>query len=199
LINRAATFVTVLSSFSVFLAPLMGVMIADYFFVRHQRIKLSHLYRFEDSDYWFYNGFNLRVLPCWIAGWAPTIGGLIVSAGGMTNAPRALFQLYYTAFFTGMAISFTSFYAVNVLFPIVGSGEFDHYDDWATFTPEEAIKLGITPSENAEEFAVNRFGRSGYQHNASPAQKGMDMKVADVNVSPFAKIEGATRNGAHNS
>jgi nucleobase:cation symporter-1, NCS1 family len=35
LINRAATFITVLSSFSVFLAPLMGVMICDYFFIRY--------------------------------------------------------------------------------------------------------------------------------------------------------------------
>lgn len=177
LINRAATFVTVLSSFSVFLAPLMGVMVADYFFVRHQKIKLSHLYRSENSDYWFAKGFNWRVLPCWVAGWAPTIGGLIVSAGGMTAAPRTLFQLYYTAFFTGMAISFASFYVVNLLFPIAGAGEFDPYDDWATFTPKEAMKLGIMPSEHAEDFTDNRFGRSGYQ--AKTPLKG---KEADVDA-----------------
>jgi NCS1 family nucleobase:cation symporter-1 len=199
LINRAATFVTVLSSFSVFLAPLMGVMIADYFFLRHQKVKLPHLYQSEGSDYWFYKGFNLRVLPCWIAGWAPTIGGLIVSAGGITNAPRALFQLYYTAFFAGMAISFSSFYAVNVLFPIAGSGEFDPYDDWATFTSEEAIKLGIAPSENAEEFAVNRFGRSGYRHDVSPVRNEMDMKASDAYVSTPGKIESGTRSAAYHS
>jgi len=197
LINRAATFVTVLSSFSVFLAPLMGVMIADYFFVRHQKIKLSHLYRSEHSDYWFNKGFNWRVIPCWIAGWAPTIGGLIVSAGGMTNAPRALFQLYYTAFFTGMAISFASFYVVNLLFPIAGSGEFDPYDDWATFTPEEAAKLGITPSENAEEFATNRFGRSGYRVDASSARKEMDTEADAVYFSSPDKVDNAARSGAH--
>jgi NCS1 family nucleobase:cation symporter-1 len=115
----------------------------------------------------------------------------------MANAPRALFQPYYTAFFTGMAISFTSFCVVNVLFPIVGSGDFDSYDDWATFTPEEAIKLGIIPSENAEEFALNRFGRSGYKHDASLAQKEMDMNVADAYVSSSDKIEGTTRSAAH--
>jgi NCS1 family nucleobase:cation symporter-1 len=199
LINRAATFITVLSSFSVFLAPLMGVMIADYFFVRHQKIRLSHLYRSENSDYWFNNGFNLRVIPCWIAGWAPTIGGLIVSAGGMTNAPRALFQLYYTAFFTGMAISFTSFYTVNLLFPIAGRGEFDTYDDWATFTLEEAAKLGITPSENAEEFANNRFGRSGYRGDKSPGQKEMEAEADAVYFSSAGKADSAARSGPHHS
>lgn len=199
LINRAATFVTVLSSFSVFLAPLMGVMIADYFFVRHQKIKLTHLYRSENSDYWFSKGFNWRVIPCWIAGWAPTIGGLIVSAGGMTNAPRALLRLYYTAFFTGMAISFTSFYAVNLVFPITGAGEFDPYDDWATFTPEEAVKLGIRPSESAEQFATNRFGRSGYRADASPAHKETDMEADTVYDSSPDKLDDITHGGGRYS
>lgn len=174
LINRASTFVTVLSSFSVFLAPLMGVMIADYYFVRHRRIRLSHLYKTENSDYWFKYGFNWRVVPCWIAGWGPTIGGLIVSAGGMTTAPRALFQLYYTAFFTGMAISFVTFYGINLLFPIEAAGEFDSYDTWATFTPNEAERLGVIPNENATELTINPFGKSGYERPAPRPQKEMD-------------------------
>ena len=187
LINRAATFVTVLSSFSVFLAPLLGVMICDYFFIRDQKIKLSHLYRSEDCDYWFSHGINWRVVPCWIAGWAPTIGGLIVSAGGMMDAPKALFQLYYTAFFTGMAISFTLFYAVNFFFPIKGAGEYDPYDDWATFTPQEAAKLGVVPHENAEELAHHSFGASGYRRRPDPITV-KEMDVEADNVPPGAHI-----------
>lgn len=177
LINRAATFVTVLSSFSVFLAPLMGVMICDYFFIRHRKIKLNDLYRPEGSDYWFSHGINWRVVPCWVAGWAPTIGGLIASAGKMTDAPDALYQLYYTAFFTGLSISFVLFYAVNFVFPISGAGEFDRFDDWATFTPKEADKLGIAPHENAEEFTVIGFGASGYKRDAQKSQKEVDLEA----------------------
>ncbi|KAJ3546190.1 hypothetical protein NM208_g2119 [Fusarium decemcellulare] len=176
LINRAATFVTVLSSFSVFLAPLMGVMICDYFFIRHQKIKLNHLYRPEGSDYWFSHGVNWRVIPCWIAGWAPTIGGLIVSVGQKADAPDALFQLYYTAFFTGLGISFVLFYAVNFLFPIHGAGEYDPYDDWATFTPKEAAKLGVVPHENAEELASNRMGASGYRRRQPQSDKERELE-----------------------
>lgn len=178
LINRAATFVTVLSSFTVFLAPLMGVMIADYFFVRHCKIKLNHLYRREPSDYWFDHGVNWRVIPCWIAGWAPTIGGLIVSAGDMQSAPDALFQLYYTAFFTGLSISFVLFYAVNYFFPVKGAGEFDEYDDWATFTPQEANKLGVAANDNAQEFVRIPFGASGFKEGAPQATKGVDPEYA---------------------
>ncbi|KAL8406318.1 hypothetical protein RB596_004967 [Gaeumannomyces avenae] len=145
------------------------VMICDYFFVRRQRVKLSHLYRPRGSDYWFTHGFNPRVIPCWVAGWIPTIGGLVATVGGYPNAPDALFQLYYAAFFIGLSISFTLFLIVNMLFPPPGSGEFDPYDDWATFTPKEAARLGIVPNENAEELVHTRLGQSGYDKSRRQA------------------------------
>jgi NCS1 family nucleobase:cation symporter-1 len=168
----------------------MGVMVADYFFIRHQKIKLSHLYRPEGSDYWYTHGFNWRVIPCWIAGWAPTIGGLIVSAGGMSAAPAALFQLYYTAFFTGFSISFTTFYAVTYFFPVTDPGSFDAYDEWATFTPKEAARLGVIPNDNAEELVNTRFGASGYERQGPKVLKGQELdteKAAPVEISEKAK------------
>jgi NCS1 family nucleobase:cation symporter-1 len=116
------------------------------------------------------------VIPCWIAGWAPTIGGLIVSAGKITDAPDALFQLYYTAFFTGFSISFTSFYAVNFFFPIKSAGEFDEYDDWATFSPKEAARLGVVPNDNAEELVHSRLGASGYERRAAKSLKEQELE-----------------------
>lgn len=104
LINRAASFVAVLNAFSVFLAPIIGVMCADYYVLRRQRIKLTNLYHPEGSVYWFTYGVNWRVIPAWVLGWAPTIGGLIVSVGGKKTAARALFELYYIAFFLGEQI-----------------------------------------------------------------------------------------------
>lgn len=76
-------------------------MVCDFYILRHGRIKLSHLYRTHDTDYWFWKGFNWRVIPCWLGGWAPTIGGLVVTVQETENAPRALYQLYYMAFLIG--------------------------------------------------------------------------------------------------
>jgi hypothetical protein len=64
----------------------------------------------------------------WIAGWAPTIGGLVVSAGGMNKTPAALFQVDYIAFFTSFSISFTTFCAVTCFFPAADPRSFDAYD-----------------------------------------------------------------------
>ena len=99
LINRAATFITVLSSFAVFLAPLIGVMCCEFFILRRKKIQLSNLYRTEKTSYWYWHGINPRVIFPWLAGWIPTVGGLIVTVRGKVNAPRALYQLYYMAFF----------------------------------------------------------------------------------------------------
>lgn len=157
LINQAATFVAVLNSFAVFLAPIMGVMVCDYFVLRRRRVRLTHLFNPEGSDYWYRHGVNWRVIPCWVAGWAPTVGGLIVSAGGVGGAPDAVYELYYVAFFIGFMISFALFWGVNGLFPVEGLGEYDEVDVYGTFTASEAAKLGVTPCE--EEAAVSGFGK----------------------------------------
>lgn len=101
LINKATTFVAVLSSFSVFLAPIIGIMACDYYLLRQRRIRLSHLYRTHDSSYYFAKGFNWRAIPAWICGWAPTIGGLVVTVRGDMAPPRPLVQLYFMAFLIG--------------------------------------------------------------------------------------------------
>ncbi|KAK6069986.1 ncs1 nucleoside transporter family protein [Seiridium cupressi] len=142
LVNKAATFVSVLNSFSVFLAPIMGVMVCDYFLLRRQKIRFSSLFHQKGSNYWYWHGVNPRVIPCWIAGWAPTIKGLVATAGSI-DSPRAVYELYYMAFFIGFFISFTFFYIVNLVAPPKHLGEFDEIDSYGTFTIQEASRLGV--------------------------------------------------------
>ncbi|KAI1851350.1 hypothetical protein JX265_000416 [Neoarthrinium moseri] len=178
LVNRAATFVSVLNSFSVFLAPIMGVMVCDYFLLRNQKVRFSSLFHPEGSDYWFCHGVNFRVIPCWIAGWAPTIGGLISTAGGI-SAPRAVSELYYMAFFIGFFISFTLFYIVNFFFPPEHLGEYDEVDKYGTFTVNEAARLGIIPTEAVDDVTIGDLKE--------------DMVETQVSVSPDARDSGHRR------
>lgn len=120
LINHATTFISILSSFSVFLAPIMGVMACDYYTLRHRKVKLSHLYRTKDSSYYFWHGVNWRVIPAWLCGWAPTVGGLIITVNKASNAPRGFYQLYYMSFLIGKLIHRSSkleiFMVINRIF-----------------------------------------------------------------------------------
>jgi NCS1 family nucleobase:cation symporter-1 len=147
LINRATTFIAVLSSFSVFLAPIIGIMATDYYMLRKRRIRLTHLYRTIDSCYFFWRGFNWRAIPAWICGWAPTIGGLVVTVRGDVSPPRALVQLYYMAFLVGFFISAAVFYGLNVIFPVANMDQMDAVDVYGTFTLNEARRIGVAPLE----------------------------------------------------
>ena len=100
LVNHAITFLSVITSFSVFLAPIMGVMVADFFFVRKMRLKLSELYK-SHGDFWYFGGVNWRAFAAWVVGWAPTVGGLALTNSPKLSGPEVLYQLYFVSFFYG--------------------------------------------------------------------------------------------------
>jgi NCS1 family nucleobase:cation symporter-1 len=61
LVNTATIFLTVLSSYSVFLGPMTGLMVSSYLFVNRQKINLDDLYRGDSSSiYWFTYAVNWR-------------------------------------------------------------------------------------------------------------------------------------------
>lgn len=100
LVNRATTFLTVLSSFGVFLGPLIGIMAADYYLIRQRKLKLHDLY-FAHSTYWFTGGVNWRAFPAWILGWAPLVPGLIMSVNPQVTQVDGLLKLYHLNFLVG--------------------------------------------------------------------------------------------------
>lgn len=56
LLSSAATFISVLSAYSVFLGPMAGIMICDYWVVRRGRVKLSDLYHGREEGVYFSGG-----------------------------------------------------------------------------------------------------------------------------------------------
>lgn len=62
LANTATTFLSVLSSYSVFLGPMIGCMIASYLVVMRHKIKVHDLFPEHDSAsiYWYTMGINWR-------------------------------------------------------------------------------------------------------------------------------------------
>lgn len=63
LVNTATTFLTVLSSYSVFLGPMTGLMIASYFFVNKGKIKVEDLFIGDSSSiYWYTWGVDWRAV-----------------------------------------------------------------------------------------------------------------------------------------
>ncbi|KAI1858719.1 uncharacterized protein JN550_012469 [Neoarthrinium moseri] len=147
LIASASVFISVLSAYSTFLGPMIGIQICDYFLIRHRRIKLSDLYHpGPDGFYYFWKGVNPRAFVAWICGFATQLPGFAASVTpNSVRVGQGWTRLYYLAFPLGFAISFVIYFIVNTIWTPIGVGEIDTEDYYGTFTEEEALKMGVLP------------------------------------------------------
>lgn len=73
-VTKATTFITVLSGWSVFLSPMTGIVISDYFLVRRGRYHVGDLYTGDErSAYWYFGGVNFRGFIAWVMGLWPLL------------------------------------------------------------------------------------------------------------------------------
>jgi NCS1 family nucleobase:cation symporter-1 len=146
LADTSNTFINVLDGYSVFLGPMVGMMVCDFWVVRNRKLKLTDLYTPNSSSiYWFHYGFNWRAFVSWLVGIAPAMPGFINAVNPKIKVPTGAQEIFYLAYIEGFAISFVIHYALNRFFPVPGLGEIDEEDFFATFTVEEAQKLGVVP------------------------------------------------------
>lgn len=156
LLSSAATFISVLSAYSVFLGPLIGIHICDYWIIRQRRIKLSDLYHARpEGIFHYWHGFNPRAFVAWICGFASQLPGFANAIDKGTVVPIGCVRLYYLAFLVGFAISFSIFYGLNRVWPPAGVQEIDDADIFGTFSSSEASRLGIAPVDHIVEQDVD--------------------------------------------
>ena len=93
-----------LVGYSGLLGPIAGVMIADYFLVRHATLDVDALYQ-RRGTYEYANGFNPRAL------WA-LAAGIVLALVGLVFPPLSL--LYKYAWFVGFFVSGAVYYALMI-------------------------------------------------------------------------------------
>ncbi|KAF7621838.1 hypothetical protein AFLA_008390 [Aspergillus flavus NRRL3357] len=152
LLASATTFVSVISSFSIFMAPFCGIHISDYWFIRQRRLKLSDLYHARPKGIYFYTmGFNWRGVLPWLVGWVPLLPGFMHSINPAIKVSVGADHLYALGFPYGLLSSMAIHTLVNKCFPPPGIGEIDRDDTYGTFTVEEAAKLGVNKDSTEED------------------------------------------------
>ncbi|KAI0641784.1 NCS1 nucleoside transporter family [Trametes meyenii] len=142
LLTGASVFLTVLSSFAVFLGPLTGVMVSDYLIVRRKKLRLSHLYMPNPSSiYYFTYGVNFRAIIAWICGVWPLMPGFI---NAVSRRPIGISEgwthLYDLAWLLGFALSAFVHVVLSTVFPPVALGEVDDQDVFGTFTEKDLVE-----------------------------------------------------------
>ncbi|EPQ54370.1 NCS1 nucleoside transporter family protein [Gloeophyllum trabeum ATCC 11539] len=147
LVGTANKFLTVLSGFGVFLAPMTGILLAEYLVVRKQKLRMSHLYRGDSgSIYWYWHGFNPRVVVPWLMGVWPLMPGFVAGVNGARVA-AGWTRLFNLTFAVGLAVSFVCTLLVDWAFPPPHLGEEDEYHPFVEEQEEGEEKKGVEVEE----------------------------------------------------
>ena len=77
MLKNAQTFLTFLGSYTMFVGPILGCMLADYYFVRKGNLHTPSLYtRKQSGVYYYFRGFNLWGCLAWLLAMAIGVPGL---------------------------------------------------------------------------------------------------------------------------
>lgn len=149
--NTSSTFVTVMASFSVFMSPIVAIIVSDFWVIRHKHIKLSHLYTTDpEGNYWYTKGWNYRSLLIWCIAFAPGIPGLINSANPSISISKGAKNFYNGNTVFEFAIAFFLNCVSAYLMPYKNVDEIDSIDYFNSYTEEECQRLGLVPYSQAE-------------------------------------------------
>ncbi|KAI2620083.1 permease for cytosine/purines, uracil, thiamine, allantoin-domain-containing protein [Hypoxylon sp. NC1633] len=118
LLTSSNQFTTYLSSYSVFLSSIAGVMCSDYYLVRKGYLEIRELYDARKTGpYYFTFGFHWRAYAAYISGILINVVGFAGAVNG-GNVPIGATYIYNFNFFCGFIVSSVMYWALCKIFPI---------------------------------------------------------------------------------
>ncbi len=98
---------TWLVGYSALLGPIGGILICDYFFIRHTKLDLKHLY-LPEGAYSYKRGFNPAAITALVLGIIPSVPGFLGTVQIIDKATIGSFfmHLYSYAWFVGFGVAF---------------------------------------------------------------------------------------------
>jgi NCS1 family nucleobase:cation symporter-1 len=97
---------TWLIAYSSLLGPVGGIMIADYYFIKKQKLIVEDLYK-HNGVYGFGNGFNKNAIIALLCGILPNVPGFLLEIKVISKDAFPLWvnELYHYAWFVGFFVS----------------------------------------------------------------------------------------------
>lgn len=168
IIASASSFLTFLGSYTVFLMPICGIMVVDYWIVRKGNFHIPSLYtRAPGTPYAYRKGWNIRAMVAWVAGVAFVVHGVAGSldSSSVNQASQNMYKLgFLLSFFMGSVL----YYAFSLIWPMqvyperVKDGEsigFEHMTKSEGFFVGESVEM-IVADVHGEEVSVSQVRES---------------------------------------
>lgn len=114
-VTQATTFITVLSGWAVFLSPMTGILISDYFLVRRRDLHVGDLYCGDSSSaYWYVAGFNWRAFLAWAMGLWPLLPGFVREVRSVSDG-SGWDHVYNVSYFFGFSVALLSYWMFSAI------------------------------------------------------------------------------------
>ena len=109
-----------LTGYGAFLAPILGIMLCDYFLIRNQKLVLEDLYSADkNSSYYFTNGVNYKAMLAFAVGVLANLPGFLHAVGLWPSSmlPQCLALAYDCAWFVGVLVGGCAHFALEKFLP----------------------------------------------------------------------------------
>lgn len=109
-----------LTGYGAFLAPILGIMLCDYFLIRNQNLVLEDLYSADkNSSYYFTNGVNYKAMLAFAVGVLANLPGFLHAVGLWPSSmlPQCLALAYDCAWFVGVLVGGCMHFALEKFLP----------------------------------------------------------------------------------
>lgn len=131
--NSAKSFTSFLGGYSIFLGPIAGILLSDYFILRQRNLEISALYRHGHGQYWYTSGFNWRAVVAFTLALIPNLPGFAGKVNSHLHVPVGATYLFSVVWPLGVVIASVLYLTFSFVFPPLiekkDGGTFTSHDD----------------------------------------------------------------------
>ncbi|KAA1475711.1 NCS1 nucleoside transporter family [Dentipellis sp. KUC8613] len=162
ILASATGFLSFMNGYTVFLGPIAGIMVTDYWFVHHTHVDVPSMYR-PFGRYRYYYGVNWRALVALVVSVPPNLPGLINSVNPKIAVGGAVY-LFDIAYLLGFTLASSVYWILSVAFPaeetmlehaILDDGQTSEKDSVSDGTEKADAEKGSIYPVDVKETAVS--------------------------------------------
>ncbi|RDW60612.1 NCS1 nucleoside transporter family protein-3 [Coleophoma cylindrospora] len=117
ILSSAATLLNFMDGYVIWLAPITGVLLADYYVVHRRSYDIDEMYLPEGKYRYNKYGTNWRAVVAWLMGCVPLIPGFANSINTSMKVSEGALNLYNLGYIFGFCASFVLYSGISILFP----------------------------------------------------------------------------------
>ncbi|KAJ7247733.1 NCS1 nucleoside transporter family [Mycena rebaudengoi] len=115
--NSATSFTSFLGGYTIFLAPICGIMLADYYIRQHRQLHVAALYCRESSRYWYTHGVNWRAVAAFVLALIPSLPAFAAKINTKISVPIGVRYIFALVWPVGVIVGGACYLLFSAVWP----------------------------------------------------------------------------------